>query len=179
MAEGGKLAWIDMEMTGLDPDSCAVLEVACLVTDGDLEVVAEGPVLAVRPPPEAVAAMDDWNRKHHGESGLLERVSREGVAPAEAEARTLEFLAAHLKPKESPLCGNSVWQDRRFLVRHMPKLEAFFHYRLIDVSTVKELAKRWYPDLPEFSKRKVHRALDDIRESVAELKYYREKIFKR
>jgi oligoribonuclease len=172
------LGWIDMEMTGLDPASCAVLEVATLVTDRDLNVLAEGPLLAVHQPGTVLSAMDDWNREHHGRSGLLDRVRASTHTLSGAEQETLGFLARWIPPGKSPLCGNSVHQDRRFLHAYMPALDAFFHYRIVDVSTVKELVKRWYRDVPEFPKRKAHLALDDIRESVAELRYYREKVFR-
>lgn len=171
------LGWIDMEMTGLDPKTCVILEIATLVTDKDLNILAEGPVLAVHQPETALAAMDDWNKEHHGRSGLIERVRASSLTPGEAEGRTLDFLRLWIPSGKSPLCGNSVHQDRRFMQEAMPALDAFFHYRIIDVSTVKELAKRWYPDLPEFPKKKAHLALDDIKESVEELRYFREKVF--
>ncbi len=172
------LGWIDMEMTGLDPASCVVLEIATLVTDKDLNVLAEGPVLAVHQPEETLSAMDDWNKTHHGRSGLLDRVRESKVTISQAEEETIRFLAQWIPPGKSPLCGNSVHQDRRFLQTYLPTLDSFFHYRIVDVSTVKELVRRWYPGLPEFEKRKAHLALDDIRESVAELRYYREKVFR-
>lgn len=171
------LVWIDMEMTGLDPYKDRILEIAVLVTDTQLNVLAEGPNLAVRQPEEILAGMDDWNKTHHGASGLLDRVRASEETTESAEAKVLAFCAQHVKPKASPLCGNSVWQDRRFLDRHMPSLNGFFHYRIIDVSTVKELAFRWYPDLAPFKKSDAHLALADIRESVGELRYYRERVF--
>lgn len=168
------LVWIDLEMTGLDPERERIIEVATLITDNDLNLVAEGPVLAVHQPDSLLAAMDEWNQKTHGESGLVERVKQSRVDIAEAERQTLEFLRAYVAPGSSPMCGNSVHQDRRFLEREMPELLAFFHYRNLDVSTVKELAKRWNPGaLAGFSKRNTHQALDDIRESLAELAHYR------
>jgi len=164
-------------MTGLDPGRHVILEIASLVTDHGLQVVAEGPELAVFQPDEALASMEAWSREHHARSGLLERVRCSKITCTEAEERTLRFVSRFCSPGEAPLCGNSVWQDRRFLTRYMPRLEAFFHYRNIDVSTLKELARRWYPDLPPFAKKKAHRALSDLRESVAELGYYRDHLF--
>ncbi|HBN13906.1 MAG: oligoribonuclease [Gammaproteobacteria bacterium] len=173
------LIWIDMEMTGLEPDTDRIIEVATLVTDSDLNVLAEGPVIAVHQSEEALAAMDEWNQRTHGGSGLVERVRKSTIDDAEAERQTIEFLSQYADPRSSPMCGNSVHQDRRFMVRYMPALEAFFHYRNLDVSTVKELARRWRPELPGgFSKATTHQALDDIRESVDELRYYRQHFFK-
>ncbi|MDE0420215.1 MAG: oligoribonuclease [Gammaproteobacteria bacterium] len=172
------LVWIDMEMTGLDPEVDAILEVASLVTDNGLAIIAEGPVLAVYQSEETLAGMDAWNVEHHTASGLVERVRRSPVSVTEAEALTLAFVQRHAEKHSAPLCGNTVWQDRRFLKRYMPTLEDWLHYRIVDVSTVKELAMRWKPDLAAgFTKRNTHRALDDIRESVAELSYYRERFF--
>lgn len=171
------LVWIDLEMTGLDPMRDTILEIACIVTDNDLQVIAEGPNLAIHVENEALEAMDDWNKNQHGKSGLVERVRASQETLATAEAATLAFIASHCPAKVSPLCGNSVWQDRRFLARYMPKLEAYLHYRLIDVSTVKELASRWFPNLPKFPKGDDHLALADIRASIAELRYYRERLF--
>ncbi|MCD6009749.1 oligoribonuclease [Halomonas sp. IOP_31] len=168
------LVWIDLEMTGLDPDKERIIEVATLITDNELNPMAEGPVLAVKQSDELLAAMDEWNTKTHGESGLTARVKASSVDTAEAERRTLAFLKAYVTPNSSPVCGNSVHQDRRFLEREMPELLAFFHYRNLDVSTLKELAKRWNPAaLKGFEKRNTHQALDDIRESVDELRHYR------
>lgn len=168
------LVWIDLEMTGLDPDKERIIEVATLITDGELNPVAEGPVLAVKQSDDLLGAMDEWNTKTHGESGLTARVKASSVDTAEAERRTLEFLKQYVAPNSSPVCGNSVHQDRRFLEREMPELLAFFHYRNLDVSTLKELAKRWNPAALEgFEKRNTHQALDDIRESVDELRHYR------
>lgn len=173
------LIWIDLEMTGLDPQNDSIIEIATVVTDKDLHVLAEGPVLAIRQPDEVLARMDDWNQKQHGESGLVRRVRASEVTEAEAERLTLAFLGSWVPPGCSPMCGNSICQDRRFLYRCMPRLEAFFHYRNLDVSTVKELAARWAPDLKdEFKKKNSHLALDDILESIAELKFYRERFIK-
>ncbi len=175
MDAGQKLVWIDLEMTGLDPDSDRIIEIATLVTDSSLEVLAEGPVLAIHQPAAVLQAMDDWNRKTHGGSGLLARVTASKVTEAEAERATLDFLAQQVEAGASPMCGNSVCQDRRFLARRMPQLERFFHYRNLDVSTVKELARRWAPEVARgFTKKSAHLALEDIRESVGELRHYRE-----
>ena len=169
-----RLVWLDLEMTGLDPDSDTILEIATIVTDAGLEELAEGPVFAIRHPQSVLQAMDDWNTEHHRASGLWERVLGSGVAMREAEQETLAFLARWTEQGASPMCGNSICQDRRFLYRLMPELEAWFHYRNIDVSTLKELALRWAPDIVAgFSKENRHEALSDIRESIAELRYYR------
>ncbi|MBB3143612.1 oligoribonuclease [Halomonas organivorans] len=170
-----RLVWIDLEMTGLDPNRERIIEVATLVTDADLNVVAEGPVIAVHQPDALLEAMDNWNQKTHGDSGLVARVKASTVDTAKAERETLAFLNEHVAPGSSPMCGNSIHQDRRFLEREMPELLAFFHYRNLDVSTLKELAKRWNPGaLVGFSKRNVHLAMDDIKESIAELAHYRQ-----
>jgi oligoribonuclease len=169
---------MDLEMSGLDPDGCAILEIATIVTDAELEVIAEGPDLVIHHDDAVLTAMDEWCTTHHGASGLTAAVQASSISLAEAEARTLEFIAQHTSPKASPLCGNTIWQDRRFLVRHMPTLDAHLHYRLVDVSTLKELCKRWYPQLRAPVKSEAHRALDDIRESIAELRFYREQVFK-
>lgn len=165
-------------MSGLDPDRCRILEIATLVTDANLELVAEGPDIVVHQPPEVLAAMDEWCTQHHGSSGLTEQVQRSTTSEAEAERQTLEFIAQYTQKGSSPLCGNSVWQDRRFLARSMPTLEGWLHYRLIDVSTVKELVRRWYPGLTAPAKAEAHRALGDIHESIAELRFYREHVFR-
>ena len=172
------LVWIDLEMTGLNAETDVILEIATLVTDGELRIVAEGPELAIHHDAETLSRMDDWNVEHHTASGLLDRVRESEVSVVEAEAVTLAFVASHVAAQASPLCGNSVWQDRRFLVRYMPTLNDHLHYRNIDVSTVKELARRWRPDvLAGVEKIGAHRALDDIGESVAELRHYRELFF--
>ncbi len=169
-----RLVWIDLEMTGLDPNRERIIEVATLVTDSELNVIAEGPVIAVHQSDTLLGAMDDWNTRTHGDSGLVKRVKQSTVDTAEAERQTLAFLKAHVEPGTSPMCGNSIHQDRRFLEREMPELLAFFHYRNLDVSTLKELAKRWNPGaLVGFQKRNVHLAMEDIKESIAELAHYR------
>ena len=173
--EATNLVWIDLEMTGLDPDTDRILEIATIVTTRDLEVIEEGPVIAIHQPEAVLAAMDEWNQEHHGASGLIERVRASRFSEADAEAETLAFLRRHVPERASPMCGNSICQDRRFLARGMPRLEAWFHYRNLDVSTLKELAARWAPALLEgFRKRNTHQALEDIRESIEELRYYRE-----
>ncbi len=173
------LIWIDMEMSGLNPDTDKVLEVAIIVTDVQLNMVVEAPVLVVHQSDAVLAAMDDWNRSVHAKSGLVERVKASTLTEAEAEDRMVAFLAQYVPPNTSPMCGNSVHQDRRFLARHLPKLEAFFLYRNLDVSTLKELAKRWKPQIMAgFAKHGKHEALADIYESIEELKYYREHFLK-
>ena len=169
------LIWIDLEMTGLDPDRDVIIEIATVITDKDLKLLAKGPVLAVQQPDALLEAMDDWNQKHHGQSGLIERVRASAISEAEAERLTLEFLQQWVPENQSPMCGNSICQDRRFLYRTMPRLENYFHYRNLDVSTLKELAARWAPDVYKgFDKESTHQALDDIIESIDELKYYRQ-----
>ena len=178
-AENQNLVWIDLEMTGLDPESERILEVATLVTDSNLNLIAEGPVIYVSQSESQFAAMDEWNTSHHNESGLIDMVRKEGVSEREAELETLEFLKQHVEAGRSPLCGNSIGQDRRFLVKYMPELEYSLHYRNLDVSTIKELAVRWRPDIAaSMSKNNSHRALDDIKESIEELKHYREHFFR-
>jgi oligoribonuclease len=173
------LVWIDLEMTGLDPDRDRIIEIATIVTDGWLRIVAEGPSIAIHQPAPVLAAMDDWNRTTHGASGLLERIRCSEVTTAEAERVTLEFLREHAEPGASPMCGNSICQDRRFLAREMPALEKFFHYRNLDVSTLKELARRWAPDVfAGLKKDSSHLALEDVRESIRELEYYRQGLFR-
>jgi oligoribonuclease len=173
------LIWIDLEMTGLDPDSDRILEIATLVTDKQLNTLAEGPVIAVQQSDAVLAAMGEWCTRQHGQSGLTERVRQSRVSEARAARQTLEFLSQYLPPNTSPMCGNSICQDRRFLWRHMPELERFFHYRNLDVSTLKELAKRWAPAVASgFAKESTHLALADIRDSVAELKFYRERLLR-
>jgi len=172
------LVWVDLEMTGLDPDVDTVIEIATIVTDPELATLAEGPVFAIRTAESRLAAMDDWNTEHHNASGLVTRIRASDIDLDEAASRTLAFLADWVPAGKSPMCGNSIGQDRRFMVRHMPALEAFFHYRNIDVSTIKELVRRWQPTLLDgFDKSGAHLALDDIRESIAELAYYREHVF--
>ena len=173
------LVWIDMEMSGLNPDTDRILEIALVVTNGGLNAVAEGPVMVVHQPDTVLAAMDDWNRSTHAKSGLIEKVKAAALTEAQAQSRVIAFLSEHVPPKTSPMCGNSVHQDRRFLARYMPELEAYFHYRNLDVSTLKELAKRWKPDIMAgLVKHGRHEALADIYESIEELKYYREHLFK-
>lgn len=168
------LVWIDLEMTGLDPETDTILEIATIVTDAQLEILAEGPVRAIAVSQARLAAMDEWCTRTHTESGLVGRCLDEGVGLQAAERETLDFLGKYVSAGASPMCGNSIGQDRRFLVRYMPALEEFFHYRNLDVSTVKELAKRWAPDIAEgFSKDSTHQALQDIRDSIEELRYYR------
>lgn len=169
------LLWIDMEMSGLSPDDDQILEVAIVVTDANLNVVAESPVLVVHQPDAVLDGMDSWNKGTHGKSGLIDRVKASALSEAEVEQQMLAFIKQHVPERTSPMCGNSICQDRRFLARHMPKLEAYFHYRNLDVSTLKELAKRWRPGLAEgFKKASKHEALADIYESIDEMKYYRE-----
>jgi oligoribonuclease len=173
------LVWIDLEMTGLQPDSDLIIEIATIVTDKHLNVLAEGPVFAVHQSAEVLAGMDDWNRKQHGSSGLTERVLASRIDTAAAERETLAFLENWVERGRSPMCGNSICQDRRFLARRMPALERFFHYRNLDVSTLKELAQRWAPHIAQaFQKSSTHLALDDVRESIAELKFYRERFLR-
>jgi oligoribonuclease len=173
------LVWIDLEMTGLDTNRDHIIEIATIVTDSQLDLVAEGPVIAIHQPETVLAGMDEWNRRTHGESGLLERVRQSTVSVRDAELRTLEFLKEHSAEGASPMCGNSICQDRRFLAREMPELERFFHYRNLDVSTIKELARRWAPDvLATLQKSSKHLALEDIRESIEELRHYRRLMFR-
>jgi oligoribonuclease len=173
------LVWMDMEMSGLDPDTDVILEIATLVTDNELNLVAEGPVLAIQQSKELLDAMDDWNREHHGASGLVQRVLESSTTAAQAEAETLAFVRRHCPQRDAPLCGNSIYQDRRFLARYMPRLDAYLHYRNVDVSSVKEIVRRWYPDGPNPPEKKhAHLALDDIRESIEELQFYREHYFR-
>ena len=173
------LVWIDMEMTGLDPEENVVLEIATIVTDKDLNVLAEGPVIAIHQSEEELGKMDDWNVNTHTKSGLVARVKASEHDEARAVAETLDFIRQWVPERTSPLCGNSIGQDRRFMVKHMGELEAFFHYRNVDVSTIKELVRRWQPELlDQFTKSGSHQALDDIRESIAELQFYRSHVFK-
>ncbi|MGB1014176.1 MAG: oligoribonuclease [Nannocystaceae bacterium] len=178
MPEQPHLIWVDLEMSGLDPDTCHILEIATIITDSELEVVAEGPDIVVHQPDAVLDAMDAWCTAHHGQSGLTAQVKASTISLADAEAQTLAFVREHCEPNSSPLCGNTIGQDRRFLVPYMPALNAFLHYRSIDVSSIKELCRRWYPDLAALPKREAHRALDDIRESIAELRFYRKNVFR-
>ena len=173
-----RLVWVDMEMSGLLPETDRILEIAMIVTDGDLNIVAEGPVLVVHQEDAVLDRMDAWNKGTHSKSGLIDKVKASILTEAEVEAECLAFLKQHVKSSISPMCGNTIHQDRRFMNRYMPKLEAYFHYRNIDVSTIKELCKRWQPEVAKgFSKQQAHTALADIIESVEELRYYREKLF--
>ena len=169
------LVWVDMEMSGLDPDKDVVLEVALVVTDKDLNLVEEGPVLVVHQSDAVLDAMDSWNKSTHGKSGLIDKVKASPLSEADVENQMIEFMKLYVGERKSPMCGNSICQDRRFMARHLPKLEAYFHYRNLDVSTLKELAARWRPELKDgFKKANSHTALADIQESIEELKYYRE-----
>ena len=180
MSRKDNLIWIDLEMTGLDPDQHRVIEIATVVTDKELTVLAEGPVLAIHQADDVLAAMDEWNTRQHTSSGLTERVRASETSEAEAERLTLGCLRLHVDQGASPICGNSICQDRRFLIRHMPQLAAFFHYRNLDVSTLKILAKLWLPEVGNrFEKKSVHLALADIHDSIRELRFYREHLFKR
>lgn len=173
------LIWMDLEMTGLDPDAERIIEIATIITDGRLNILAEGPELVIHQPDALLDGMDEWNRTHHGGSGLTERVRRSKVTEAAAEEETLTFIGRYCEPRTIPLAGNSIHQDRRFLSRYMPRLHDYLHYRNVDVSTIKELAKRWHPEVAHRAPRKSgsHRALEDIKESIAELRYYRRALF--
>jgi oligoribonuclease len=179
MAEAApRMVWVDLEMTGLDPATCTIVEIATIVTDADLTVLGEGPALVIHQPEAALAAMNTFVRELHTRSGLLERIQSSTVSLAEAEARTVAFLEAHCQKGTALLCGNSVWKDRAFLERYMPAVIELLHYRIVDVSTLKELVRRWYPAPFHAPKKKeIHRALDDIRESIEELKWYRSHVF--
>ena len=175
MDKSQNLIWLDLEMTGLVPESDRIIEIATLVTDADLNILAEGPVLAVKQSDAMLEGMDDWNQKHHGASGLIDRVKASTIDEAEAQRQTLAFLAQYTEKNSSPMCGNSICQDRRFLANYMPELEAYFHYRNLDVSSLKELVKRWKPGIQAgLVKQGTHQAMEDIKDSVNELIYYRE-----
>jgi len=179
MKDADNLVWIDLEMTGLDPGRDRIIEIATVVTDKQLNVLGEGPVIAVHQDDAVLEQMDEWNTRQHGMSGLVERVRHTRANERDAELATLTFLSRHAEPGTSPMCGNSICQDRRFLARWMPELERFFHYRNLDVSTLKELARRWAPAVADgFRKESKHLALDDIRDSIEELRHYREHLFK-
>ena len=178
MAVDNNLIWIDLEMTGLEPQQDQIIEIATVVTNSDLEVIAQGPVIAIHQSLSVMQEMDEWNTQHHGDSGLSDRVAASRYSLRDAEVETLRFLQQHVKPGKSPMCGNSICQDRRFMARLMPELEAFFHYRNLDVSTIKELARRWKPEAMDgFVKKAAHLALDDVLESIEELKHYRQNFF--
>lgn len=173
-----RMVWVDLEMTGLDPQACTIVEIATIVTDSDLTIVAEGPCLVIHQPEEVLAGMSDFVRDLHTRSGLLPRIQSSSITLEQAASETLAFLAKHVAKGTSPLCGNSVWKDRAFLERYMPSILELLHYRIVDVSTIKELARRWYPaDYQPPKKKETHRALDDVRESIEELKWYRAKLF--
>jgi oligoribonuclease len=172
------LIWIDLEMTGLDTDNDLIIEIATIVTDPQLNILEEGPVMAIYQTDEILGQMDAWNTRQHNQSGLVDRIKNSPYDLAEAESLTLDFLAKFVPKGKSPMCGNSICQDRRFMHRLMPKLETYFHYRNLDVSTIKEITKRWAPMNEEYSKKGSHLALDDVRDSINELKFYREHIFK-
>lgn len=179
MKHADNLIWIDLEMTGLDPDKDVIIEIATIITDSQLNVLAEGPAIAVKQPDALLDGMDEWNTRQHNQSGLVQRVKDSVVSPQEAEQMTLEFVSKWVPAGRSPMCGNSICQDRRFLYRGMPALEQFFHYRNLDVSTLKELAARWAPAVRDgFQKDSSHLAMDDIRDSIAELRHYREHFIK-
>ena len=180
MAGPDVLVWLDMEMTGLEPERERIIEIATILTDGNLTEIALGPELVIHQPDEVLAAMDDWNKKHHGASGLVERVKASTVTEADAEAQTIAFINAHVPAKERPvLAGNSIHQDRRFIHQYMPAFDKRLHYRMVDVSTIKELGRRWFPEITSKlpAKKEGHRALDDIRESIDELRWYKQHLF--
>lgn len=177
MGRDKNLLWLDLEMTGLDPERCAIVEIATAVTDGNLDLIAEGPNLVIHQPPEALATMSPVVVEMHTRSGLLERIAASTISLAQAEAETLAFVRLHCEERTAPLCGNSIWKDRQFIERYMPALDAYLHYRCVDVSTIKELGRRWYGDAIVPKKKEAHRALDDIRESIDELRHYRTQLF--
>jgi oligoribonuclease len=172
------LVWVDLEMTGLDPQKCAIVEIATLITDAELDVVAEGPNLVVHQPEEVLATMDEYVAQMHEKSGLSKRIAESDISLEQAEEQSLAFIQEHCAKRSSPLCGNSIWKDRQFIERHMPRFDAHLHYRNIDVSSIKELVRRWYPNDMAPKKKETHRALDDILESIQELRWYRERVFK-
>jgi oligoribonuclease len=172
------LVWMDLEMSGLEPEDCEVLEIATIITDADLNILATGPELVIHHPDSVLDAMDEWNQEHHGKSGLIQRVKDSKISLAEAEKQTLDFIKEWTEERSAPLCGNSIGQDRRFLYKYMPELSEWLHYRNIDVSTLKELAHRWRPDLQDYKKSEQHRALADIEESIAELLWYKDHFLK-
>jgi len=176
-AKDQRMVWIDLEMTGLDEKKESIIEIATVITDGDLNILAQGPNLAVSVSEELIAGMDEWNTTHHHRSGLVDRIRNNSVTIADAEQQTLDFLQQWVSPKTAPLCGNSIWNDRKFLDKEMPLVADYLHYRMIDVSTVKELARRWYPKVKKYQKKLSHLALDDILESIEELAYFRTEIF--
>ena len=172
------LIWVDLEMTGLNPGADYIIEIATIITDSQLNILAEGPVMAIKVPEAALATMDDWNVRQHTRSGLLERVRRSDLMTRDCELRALEFVRQYVPARASPMCGNSICQDRRFMARLMPELEGHFHYRNLDVSSLKILVQRWAPQQPQFNKESVHLALDDIRDSISELRFYRQQYLK-
>lgn len=172
-----RMVWIDLEMTGLDIEKESIIEIATIITDSELNILAQGPNLAIKVSEELIEGMDEWNTTHHHQSGLVDRIRTVGVSIEEAQQKTIEFLREWVNPNSAPLCGNSVWNDRRFLDKEMPLVADYLHYRMIDVSTVKELAKRWYPEVDKYPKKLSHLALDDIIESIEELQYFRDKVF--
>jgi oligoribonuclease len=179
MLHDDNLIWIDLEMTGLIPERDVIIEIATLVTDSQLNILAEGPIIAVHQSDAILNGMDEWNTKQHGKSGLTQRVRDSRIDSAEAERLTIEFLSKYVPKNKSPICGNSICQDRRFLARHMPKVEAYFHYRNLDVSTIKELTRRWAPEVSKlYTKDSKHLAMDDIKDSIDELKFYRKSVFR-
>lgn len=177
MVEGSYLVWMDLEMTGLNSETDRILEISTVITDIELKLVAVGPQLAIFQDQKILDQMNEWNQKHHGESGLIERVKKSTITVEEAEKRSLRFIMDYAREGEAPLCGNSIHQDRRFLHQYMPHLNSYLSYRNIDVSTIKELSYRWFPELPKFEKMNKHTALEDVHESIAELAYYRKHIF--
>lgn len=179
MKDNTNLVWIDLEMTGLNPFKDRILEMATIITNFKLDILAEGPIIVLHQPQEVLTAMDAWNSEHHQQSGLIEQSQKSTYTCRQAELETMNFISRWIDRRVSPMCGNSIWHDRHFLAKFMPDLEHYFHYRNIDVSTIKELAKRWAPELPGFSKKTGHRAYDDIKESIAELKYYGECFLKK